>query len=468
MRAKMAKKTAAKIKITRKLPLKLHFFSGKIAPFFGAQKIMLECYFQLSQNGTNIKTEVMAGFTTFLTMAYIIFVNPQILSAAGMPHDSVFVATCLAAAIGSLIMGLYANYPIALVPGMGLNAYFAFDVVKGMGFSWQMALGAVLISGILFILVSLFRIREAIVNSIPRSLKFAISAGIGLFLAIIGLQNAGLIAAHPATMLTLGNLHAPSAVLAILGFILIIALEQRKVPGAIIIGILSVTVAAIPFGLTEFKGFVAMPPSIAPTFMQLDLSGALNAGLLTVVLTFFMVELFDASGTLIGVCHRAGLLDKDGKLPRLKKALLADSGAIVAGAFLGTSSTTAYIESAAGTAVGGRTGLTAVVAAALFLAALVFAPIAGMVPAFATAPALCYVAVLMVRGLSEIEWNDLTESAPAVVTAIAMPFTYSIANGIAFGFITYAATKTLSGKVREVQPMVFVISILFILKFVFL
>ncbi len=385
-----------------------------------------------------------------------------------MPKDSVFVATCVAAAVGSLIMGLYANYPIALAPGMGLNAYFAFAVVQGMGFTWQAALGAVFISGVLFVFVSLFRIREAIVNAIPRSLKFAISAGIGLFLAIIGLKSAGIITASPATLLTLGDLHNTGALLSVAGFILIVALEQRKVPGALIIGILTVTAASVLLGLTPFVGVVAAPPSILPTFMQMDIAGALNAGLLTVVLTFFMVELFDASGTLIGVCHRAGLLDANGNLPRLKKALLADSGAIVAGSILGTSSTTAYVESAAGTSVGGRTGLTAVVVAVLFLAALIFAPLAGTVPACATAPALCYVAVLMIRGLAEIDWDDLTESAPAVVTAIGMPFTYSIAHGIAFGFITYAAIKILSGRVRELSPMVGVIAVLFVFKFAFL
>lgn len=429
---------------------------------------MLERTFQLTAHGTTVKTELLAGLTTFLTMAYIIFVNPDILAAAGMPKEAVFVATCLAAALGSLIMGLYANYPIALAPGMGLNAYFAFAVVQGMGFTWQQALGAVFISGCLFILVSLFRLREAIVNAIPRSLKLAISAGIGLFLAIIGLKNAGLIAAHPATFVTLGDLHQPGPVLAVIGFFLIVALEQRRVPGAIIIGILVVTVAAVALGLAPFGGIVAAPPSIAPTFLQMDVAGAFHTGLLTVVLTFFLVELFDASGTLIGVAHRAGLLDKDGKLPRLKRALLADSTAIAAGAALGTSSTTAYIESAAGTAVGGRTGLTAVTVAVLFLAALVLAPLAGTVPAYATAPALCYVAVLMLKGLAEIAWDDLTEAAPAVVTAITMPFTFSIAHGIAFGFISYAAIKLLAGRVKELPPMVAVIAVIFVLKFALL
>lgn len=429
---------------------------------------MLERYFQLSAHGTTVRTEVMAGVTTFLTMAYIIFVNPDILSVSGMPRDAVFVATCVAAAIGSAIMGLYANYPIALAPGMGLNAYFAFAVVKGMGFTWQAALGAVFISGLLFIIVSLFKVREAIVNAIPRSLKFAISAGIGLFLAIIGLKSAGIITSHPATLLTLGDLHNPGTLLAIGGFILIVALEQRKVPGALIVGILAVTVASVAMGLSPFSGVVAPPPSIMPTLFQMDIAGALNAGLLTVVLTFFMVELFDASGTLIGVCHRAGLLDAEGRLPRLKRALLADSSAIVAGSMLGTSSTTAYVESAAGTAVGGRTGLTAVVVALLFLASIVFAPLAGTVPAYATAPALCYVAVLMIRGLAEIDWEDLTETAPAVVTAITMPFTFSIAHGIAFGFITFAAIKILAGRARELSPMVAGIAVLFVFKFAFL
>ena len=429
---------------------------------------MLERFFGLSEHGTTVRTEVMAGVTTFLTMAYIIFVNPDILSVSGMPRDAVFVATCVAAAIGSAIMGLYANYPIALAPGMGLNAYFAFAVVKGMGFTWQAALGAVFISGLLFIIVSLFKVREAIVNAIPRSLKFAISAGIGLFLAIIGLKSAGIITSHPATLLTLGDLHNPGTLLAIGGFILIVALEQRKVPGALIVGILAVKVASVAMGLSPFSGVVAPPPSIMPTLFQMDIAGALNAGLLTVVLTFFMVELFDASGTLIGVCHRAGLLDAEGRLPRLKRALLADSSAIVAGSMLGTSSTTAYVESAAGTAVGGRTGLTAVVVALLFLASIVFAPLAGTVPAYATAPALCYVAVLMIRGLAEIDWDDLTETAPAVVTAITMPFTFSIAHGIAFGFITFAAIKILAGRARELSPMVAGIAVLFVFKFAFL
>ncbi|KJH66039.1 NCS2 family permease [Chromobacterium violaceum] len=428
---------------------------------------LLESFFKLKEHGTTVKTEVIAGFTTFLTMAYIVLVNPLILSSTGMDLNAVFVATCLAAALGTAIMGLVANYPIALAPGMGLNAYFTFSVVKGMGLSWETALGAVFISGIVFLAVSLFKVREAIVNAIPQSLKFAISAGVGMFLAIIALKNAGVIAAHPATYLTLGDIHNPTTLLAILGFFLIVALEYRKVPGSIIIGILVVTVLSIAFGLSPFKGIVAPVPSMAPTFMAMDIKGALNAGLIGVIFVFFFVDLFDTTGTLVGVSHRAGLLDKDGKLPRLKRALMADSIAITAGAVMGTSSTTAYIESAAGTAVGGRTGLTAMVVALLFLAALWLSPLAATVPPYATAPALCYVAVLMARGLAEIEWNDLTESAPAVMTALAMPFTFSIADGIAFGFISYAVIKILAGRFADLRPAVLIIALLWIFKLAF-
>ncbi|WP_374352709.1 NCS2 family permease [Chitinimonas sp.] len=426
---------------------------------------MLETLFKLREHGTTVKTEVIAGLTTFLTMAYIVFVNPAILSSTGMDFNAVFVATCISAAIGSAVMGLVANYPIALAPGMGLNAYFTYSVVKGMGVSWEVALGAVFLSGVLFVAVSLFKLREWVVNAIPHSLKLAISAGVGMFLAIIALKNAGIVVAHPATLLTLGNMHDPKVLLAIFGFVLILALEYRKVTGGVIIGIFTVTVLAILLGFQQFKGVFAPIPSMAPTWMKMDLQGALNAGLLGVVFVFFFVDLFDTTGTLIGVSHRAGLLDGQGRLPRLKRALLADSSAILAGAALGTSSCTAYIESAAGTAVGGRTGLTAVVVALLFLAALWVSPLASAVPAYATAPALCYVAVLMARGLAEIDWEDLTESAPAVITALAMPFTFSIADGIAFGFISYTALKLMAGRLRDLSPAVVVIALLWVVKF---
>jgi len=427
---------------------------------------LLERVFKLTEHKTDVRTEVLAGLTTFLTMAYIIFVNPSILSAAGMPKEAVFVATCLIAAFGTLIMGLYANYPIALAPGMGLNAYFAFVVVGAMGYTWQVALGAVFVSGCLFLAVTLFRLRELIVNGIPHSIRIAITVGIGLFLALIALKSSGIVAADKATFVTLGDLHTPQVVLATLGFFIIVVLDRLKVRGAILIGIMVVTVLSFFFGGNQFNGVFAAPPSIAPTFLQLDIKGALAGGILNVVLVFFLVELFDATGTLMGVAKRAGLLTT-GKMDRLNKALLADSGAIFAGSLLGTSSTTAYIESAAGVQAGGRTGLTAVTVALLFLACLVISPLAGAVPAYATAPALFYVACLMLRELVELNWDETTEVVPAAVTALAMPFTYSIANGLAFGFITYAVLKLFTGKVREVHLMVWIIAAVFLFKFIY-
>ncbi|QBP76554.1 NCS2 family permease [Herbaspirillum huttiense] len=427
----------------------------------------LNKFFRLEENGTTVRTELLAGLTTFLTMAYIIFVNPSILGDAGMPKDSVFVATCVAAAVGTLIMGLYANYPIGLAPGMGLNAYFAYAVVKGMGFPWQAALGAVLISGCLFLLVSVLRVRELIIKSIPQSLRTAIPAGIGLFLAIISLKSAGIVAANPATFVTLGDLHQPAPVMAIIGFLVIVALDRLKVRGALLIGILLVTVLSFVFGGNHFSGIFAAPPSIAPTFMQLDIKGAISMGLLNVVLVFFLVELFDATGTLMGVATRAGLM-KDGKMERLNKALMADSTAIVAGSLLGTSSTTAYIESAAGVQAGGRTGLTAVAIAVLFLLCLFIAPLAGVVPAYATAPALFFVACLMLRELVHIDWEDTTECVPAVITALVMPFTYSIANGLALGFISYAGLKLLTGRMKDVSVVIWIIAAIFLFKIIYL
>jgi adenine/guanine/hypoxanthine permease len=425
----------------------------------------LERLFKLEEHGSNVRTEVMAGITTFLTMAYIIFVNPSILGDAGMPKGAVFVATCLIAALGTAIMGLYANYPIALAPGMGLNAYFAYVVVLGMGFTWQTALGAVFISGCLFLLVTLTGLRELIIRGIPQSLRIAIAVGIGLFLALIALKSAGIVAASKATYITLGDLHQPSVVLAALGFFLIVALDRLKVRGAILIGILAVTVASFFFAGNKFGGVFSAPPSIAPTFLQLDIKGALSVGIVNVVLVFFLVELFDATGTLMGVAKRAGLL-VPGKMDRMNKALLADSGAIFAGSLLGTSSTTAYIESASGVQAGGRTGLTAVTVALLFLACLFIAPLAGSVPAYATAPALFFVACLMLRELTELDWDETTEVIPAAVTALAMPFTYSIANGLAFGFITYAVLKAATGKVKDVHWMVWLIAAVFLIKFI--
>jgi adenine/guanine/hypoxanthine permease len=426
----------------------------------------LERYFKLSEHGTTVRTEMVAGLTTFLTMAYIIFVNPSILGDAGMPKGAVFVATCLIAALGTTIMGLYANYPIALAPGMGLNAYFAYVVVLGMGYPWQVALGAVFVSGCLFLLVTLTGLREQIIKGIPHSLRVAITVGIGMFLAIIALKSAGIVAASKATYVTLGDLHQPSVVLAALGFFVIVALDKLKVRGAILVGILLVTVLSFFFGGNQFAGVFSVPPSIEPTLFKLDIAGAFSVGILNVVLVFFLVELFDATGTLMGVAKRAGLL-VPGKMNRMNKALLADSGAIFAGSLLGTSSTTAYIESASGVQAGGRTGLTAVTVAVLFLLCLFISPLAGSVPAYATAPALFFVACLMLRDLVELEWDDSTEVIPAAVTALVMPFTYSIANGLAFGFITYGLLKLLTGKAREVHYMVWIIAAVFLYKFIF-
>ena len=429
---------------------------------------MLDSYFKLSEHGTTVQREVLAGCTTFLTMAYITFINPAILSDAGMDFGAVFVATCVAAAFGTLVMGLYANYPIALAPGMGLNAFFTYGVVLGLGYAWQTALGAVFLSGVIFVILSLLPVREWLINSIPRTLKMAISAGIGLFLGIIALENAGIVVDHPATLVTMGDMTAAPAILAMLGFVIIVALSRRQVPGAVIIGILAVTGLGVAFGITEWKGLVSAPPDPSPTLLALDIVGAFEVSLLAVVFTFLFVDLFDTAGTLVGVAHRAGLLDDEGKLPRLRKALLADSTATVVGAGLGTSSTTSYIESAAGVNAGGRTGLTAVVVAILFLLCLFFSPLAQTVPAYATAPALLYVACLMTRGLAEIDWEDATEYAPAVITAIAMPLTYSIADGLGLGFICYALMKVTSGKVSECPPAVMVIAALFAFKFVVL
>jgi len=426
---------------------------------------MLDHYFKLSESGTNVRTELLAGFTTFLTMAYIIFVNPSILGDAGMPKEAVFVATCIVAALGSAVMGLYANYPIGMAPGMGLNAYFAYAVVLGMGVAWPQALGAVFISGCLFILVSVLGLRGMIVSGIPHSLRTAITVGLGMFLALIALKNAGIVVGSEPTLVKAGDLHKPEAIMAVLGFLLIVTLDRLRVRGAILIGIIVVTVLSFFFGGNTFKGVFSAPPSIDATLFKLDIPGALSVGIINVVLVFFLVELFDATGTLMGVASRAGLL-VEGKMARLNRALLADSGAIVAGAVLGTSSTTAYIESAAGVQAGGRTGLTALAVAGLFLACLFIAPLAGVVPAYATAPALLFVACLMLRDLGDIDWSDTTESIPAAITALVIPFTYSIAEGIAFGFITYAALKLTTGRAREVKPVVWVIAALFIFKIV--
>ena len=429
---------------------------------------VIERYFGIDGRNTTIKTEILAGLTTFLTMAYIIFVNPDMLAKAGMDKGAVFVATCLASALGCFLMGLIARLPVALAPGMGLNAFFTFTVVLGMGKSWQVALGAVFISGLLFVLISAFKLREWIINAIPYTLKQGIVAGIGAFLAFIALKSSGIIVASPATFVTMGKLTDFGPAMAILSFFLIVVFVQRKVPTAVMLSILIVTVISLLAGETHYSGIVSMPPSIAPTFMQLDIAGALDVSMVSVIFAFLFVVLFDTSGTLIGVTKKAGLMSADGQIPNLGKALFADSTAAVAGSLLGTSSVTSYVESTAGVAAGGRTGLTAIVVGVLFLLALFFAPLAGMIPAYATAGAIFYVAVLMLFTLREIDWDDLTEASPVAVVLLLTPLTFSIADGIALGFITYTIAKLVSGRYKEVSPAVWVLTVILLAKLIFL
>ena len=428
----------------------------------------LNRFFGLEQHGTDVRTEVTAGVTTFLTMAYIAVVNPQILSDAGMPFDAVFVATCVAAAFGTLVMGLWANLPIALAPGMGLNAFFTYSVVLGLGHSWEVALGAVFVSGVLFLTLSILPVRRHIIEAIPRGLKMAMVAGIGLFLGAIALRNGGVIQANDATLVTAGELMTAGPLLSLLGFCLIVALSARRVPGAAIIGMLGVTAVSLALGVSEWQGIAALPPDPTPTLLALDISGALQASMIPVILTFLMVDLFDTTGTLIGVAHQAKLLDDQGRLPGMRRALIADSAGTIGGTLLGTSSVTSFIESATGASAGGRTGLTAVVVACLFLACLFLAPLAGSIPPYATAAAILYVACLMLVSLVELKWRDVTESAAAVMTVIAIPMTSSIADGIGIGFLAYVLIKVMAGRGRECSPTLIVVAALFAAKFAWL
>jgi AGZA family xanthine/uracil permease-like MFS transporter len=422
-------------------------------------------FFNVRAAGSTVRTEVLAGITTYLTMAYIVAVNPNILATTGIDHGAAFAATCISAALATLAMGLLANYPLALAPGMGLNAYFAYSVVAGLKIPWQVALGAVFLSGILFLLISLFRIREWIINSVPLSLKLGIGAGIGLFLGLIGLQEMGVVVGNPATLVTLGHFDKPATILSCIGFLLIAGLAARRVRAAILIGILVTAALGIPFGLTQFHGVVSAPPSLAPTFLQMDIAGAIRLGIGSVIFTFFIVDVLDNAGTLIATTHRAGLMRPDGTVPRLREALMADSGGAILGAVLGTSTTTSYIESDAGIEAGGRTGLTALTVAVLFALTLFLAPLAMSIPGFATAPALVFVACLMARALRDVAWDDATEYLPAVVIALGTPFTFSIATGIGLGFIVYCAVKMAAGRTREIGGAVWVIAAASLVKF---
>lgn len=428
----------------------------------------LNTYFDLAGRGTTVSRELNAGLTTFLAMAYITVVNPLILSDAGMDFGAVFVATCTAAAFGCLVMGLLANYPVGLAPGMGQNAFFTYAVVIGSGQPWQAALGAVFISGILFVLISLSPLRAWLINSIPRNLKLGMAAGIGFFLAFIGLKNAGVVVPSSATFITLGDLKSFSAVMALLGFFAITAMAARGVRSAVIIGMGVISLIAWFSGQADFVGVIAAPPSMQPVFMQLDIAQALDISMLSIVLTLLLVDLFDTAGTLVAVATRAKMVDAQGRLPRLNRALIADSSATVVGALMGTSSTTSYVESAAGVESGGRSGLTAVVIGALFLLCLLFAPLAQSIPAYAAAAALLFVSGSMAQSLLGIDWEDITEATPAIITALMMPFSFSIADGIGIGFISFVIIKATAGRYREIPAAIIFIAAVFAAKFAFI
>ncbi len=429
---------------------------------------MLKRFFDLEGHKTNVRTEVLAGITTFLTMAYILAVNPEILSKAGMDKDAVFTATALSAFIGTLVMALWAKLPFALAPGMGLNAFFAFTVVLTMGYSWQFALTAVFIEGILFLLLTAFNIRELIVDSIPLNMKHAVSAGIGLFIAFIGLQHAGLVVSSPATMLTLGDIKSPMALVAVVGILTTGVLFYFKIKGALLIGILASTFIGIPLGVTLWpsdSNLVSLPPSIEPILFKFDFSHMFTMDMLIVVFTFLFVDVFDSVGTLVGVSSKAGMLDKAGRVPRVKQALFADAIGTTVGAAIGTSTVVTYVESASGVAEGGRSGLTSLTVAILFVFALFFAPLFTMIPGAATAPALILVGLFMLEPIKSIDFGDFTEAIPAFFTIIMMPLCYSIAEGIVFGMLSYVLLKVLTGQFKKLSVTMIVIALLFILKF---
>ena len=429
---------------------------------------ILERLFKLESHGTNPKKELIAGLTTFVTMAYIILVNPQIMSAAGMDPGASFVGTCIAAAFACFAMGLYANWPVGLAPGMGLNAFFTFTVVIEMGYSWEVALGAVFLAGILFVIMSVTPLRRWMLDSIPMNLRVAMGSGVGLFVGFIGLKSGGLIVANDSNFLSLGDFSKTETVLAGLGFLLISVLAIRKVPGAIILGVMVVTVSAMLFGLVQFQGLVSMPPDLAPTFMKLDIIGALDLTMVSIVISFLFVNLFDTAGTLLGVANRANLIDENGDVKNLDRALKADSTSSVVGAFFGCAPVTSYVESSAGVEAGGRTGLTAVVVGLLFLLAIFFSPLASIVPAYATSGALIYVAILMLGGMEKLDWSDTTELVPSLIMIVMIPLTFSIANGIALGFISYVVIKAFVGEIKSVSSGAWFLFAIFVAKFIFL
>jgi AGZA family xanthine/uracil permease-like MFS transporter len=431
-------------------------------------KSSLDKFFKLSEHNTDINTELLAGFTTFITMAYIIFVNPQIMSLTGMDQGAIFVGTCLAAAIACFIMGFYSNWPVGLAPGMGLNAFFTFTVVGEMGYSWEVALGAVFIAGILFFIMSITKLRRWMLDSIPLSLRIAMGCGVGLFIGFIGLKSGGIVVSNDATFLSLGNFDNTETLLAAIGFLLISVLAIRKITGAIIIGVLMITFASLFLNLVEFNGVVSYPPELGPTLMKLDIIGALDVAMISIIMSFLFVNLFDTAGTLLGVATRANIIDQNGNAKNLDKALLADSGSSIFGTFFGCSPVTSYVESSAGVEAGGRTGLTAVTVGLLFLLAIFFSPIAMMVPAYATSGALIYVSILMLSGMEKLDWSDFSELLPALIIIVMIPLTFSIANGIALGFIAYVVLKIGKGDINKISSGAWFLTLIFLSKFIFL
>ncbi|MDC7233516.1 MAG: NCS2 family permease [Spirochaetales bacterium] len=425
----------------------------------------MEKFFKLKENGTTVRTEVLAGLTTFLTMAYILIVNPLTLADAGMDFGAVFTATALSAGIATLVMALVAKLPFALAPGMGLNAFFAYAVCLGMGYSWEFALTAVFLEGIIFLILTFLNVREAIINCIPTNIKKAISVGIGLFIAFIGLQNAKIIVNNDATLVGLGTFSTPEFTLAVIGLIVTAILLAYKVKGALLIGIIAGTLAGFPLGLTSAPSGSWAPPSLAPIFFRFDFSQIFTVDMFIVLFTFLLVDMFDTVGTLIGVSTKAGILTKDGKVPRAKQALLADAVGTTVGACLGTSTVTTYVESAAGVEEGGKTGLTALTAAILFFAALFLSPLFLMIPGAATAPALILVGLFMITPVKDMELNDMTEALPAFLTMFMMPLTYSISEGIVFGILSYVLLKAFTGKAKDVPVLTYIVAVIFLIKF---
>ena len=429
---------------------------------------MLEKIFKLKNFNTDFKSEVLAGITTFITMAYIIFVNPQMMAASGMDIGASFVGTCIAASIACIAMGVYANWPVGLAPGMGLNAFFTYTVVGEMGYSWEVALGAVFLAGILFFIMSVTPLRQWMLESIPFNLRIAMGAGVGLFIGIIGLKSGGIITSNEATLLSMGDLTKPETILAMFSFLVIAVLSIRKIPGAIVIGIFLVTSVALALNLIKFNGIVSSPPSLMPVLLKLDISQAFDLAMISIIMSFLFVNLFDTAGTLVGVANQAKLINADGDIDNLDRALKADSGSSAVGSLFGCSPVTSYVESSAGIEAGGRTGLTAVTVGMLFLLAIFFAPLASMIPAYATSGALIYVAILMLSSMEKLNWTDLSDLLPALVIIVMMPLTFSIANGIALGFLSYVIIKIFSGQIKVISSGAWFLTIVFLSKFIFL